>query len=56
MVAAMTSELLLAICAAGLAVPMALGIVVQRLRPRPVRVHARTDLAQRRPVNRSIDR
>lgn len=52
----MTSELLLAICAAGLAVPMLLGVVAQRLRPRPVRVQARSTQAQRPPVNRSIDR
>jgi hypothetical protein len=51
----MTTELLLAICAAGLAMPMALGVVAQRLRPRPVRVRARSTQAQR-PVNRSIDR
>jgi hypothetical protein len=51
----MTTELLLAICAGGLAVPMALGVVAQRLRPRPVRVHAPSTQAQR-PVNRSIDR
>ena len=52
----MTSELLLAICAAGLAVPMLLGVVAQRLRSRPVPVRVRSSDAQRRPVNRSIER
>lgn len=51
----MTTELLLAICAAGFAVPMALAVVAQRLRPRPVRVRVRSTRTQR-PVNRSIDR
>jgi hypothetical protein len=52
----MTSELLLAICAAGLAVPMLLGVVAQRLRARPVPVRIRSVDGQRRPVNHSIER
>jgi hypothetical protein len=51
----MTTELLLAICAVGLAVPI-LGVVAQRLRPHPARVRARSTRAQPLPVNRSIDR
>jgi hypothetical protein len=51
----MTTELLLAICAAGLVVPM-LGILAQRLRSRPVPVRIRSTESQRRPVNRSIER
>ncbi len=46
----MTTELLVAIAAAGLAVPMLL-IVAQRVRPRAVRARV-----QSRPVNRSIER
>ncbi|WP_168197078.1 hypothetical protein [Agromyces laixinhei] len=46
----MTSELWLpVICAAGLVVPMLLGLAARRPRPQPVRVQAR-------PVNRSIER
>lgn len=52
----MTTELLLAICAAGLAVPMLFGVVAQRLRSRPVPVRVRSSEGQRRPVNRSIER
>jgi hypothetical protein len=51
----MTTELLLAICAVGLAVPI-LGVVAQRLRPHTARVRARSTRAQPLPVNRSIDR
>jgi hypothetical protein len=47
----MTTELLIAIVAAGLAVPMLLGVVAQRMRPRAVRARV-----QPRPVNRSIER
>jgi hypothetical protein len=47
----MTTELLIAIAAAGLAVPMLLGVVAQRMRPRAMRVRV-----QPRPVNRSIER
>jgi hypothetical protein len=47
----MTTELLIAITAAGLAVPMLLGVVAKRMRPRAVRARV-----QPRPVNRSIDR
>jgi hypothetical protein len=51
----MTTELLLAISAVGLAVPI-LGVVAQRLRSRPVPVRVRSSEGQRRPVNRSIER
>ena len=37
----MTSEALLTILAAALAFPMLLGVMWQRMRPRPVRVRAR---------------
>jgi len=47
----MTTELLVAIAAAGLALPILLGVVAQRLRPRAVRARV-----QPRPVNRSIER
>ena len=46
----MTTELLIAIVAAALAVPMLLGVVAQRMRPRAVRARVQ------RPVNRSIER
>ena len=52
MVSPMTTELVLAIATAGLAVSMLfLGIVAQRMRPRAVRARV-----QPRPVNRSIER
>jgi hypothetical protein len=47
----MTTELLIAIAAAGLAVPMFLGVVARRMRPRAVRARV-----QPRPVNRSMER
>ena len=47
----MTTELLIAIAAAGLAVPMLLVVAAQRMRPRAVRARV-----QPRPVNRSIER
>ena len=52
----MTSEVLTVLCAAGLLVPMLLGLVAQRLRSRPVPVRVRASERQPRPVNRSIER
>ncbi|WP_156997191.1 hypothetical protein [Agromyces aureus] len=42
------------ICISALVGPMLLGLVALRRRPQPIRV--RSDDAQRRPVNRSIER